>query len=180
MRTGHRPQETAEHQLIYGCDAEHQSLQEGIVNRAPAWAHEQVCSVCRSKKRWERLQSRSIKMTRWPIREASGEKINRNWILDEDTYLRGKTSCRCSEGSQGRQISKYSVISTQAEFHRGKGRERTSLWDGVMSFFLIHSSQQFLELKQDVSKSNYYAVHPETYTVLYVNYILVTLGQKQS
>ena len=140
MHTGHRPQETAEHQLIYGCDAKHQSLQEGIVNRAPAQAHEQVCSVCRSKKSWERLQSRSIKMTRWPIREASGEKINRNWILDEDTYLRAETSCRCSEGSQGRQISKYSVISTQVEFHGGKGRERTSLRDGVMSFFF--SSQQ--------------------------------------
>ena len=72
------------------------------MNRAPAWAHEQVCFVFRSKKGWERLQSRRIKMTRWPIREASGEKINRNWILDEDTYLRGETSCRGSEGSQGR------------------------------------------------------------------------------
>ena len=27
---------------------------------------------------------------------------NRNWILDEDTYLRGETSCRGSEGSQER------------------------------------------------------------------------------
>lgn len=59
MPTGHRPQKTAEHQLIYGCDAEHQSLQEGTVNRAPAWAHEQVCSVCRSKKGWERLQQKN-------------------------------------------------------------------------------------------------------------------------
>ena len=48
-----------------------------------------------------------------------------------------------------------------------------------MSFFSVHNSQQFLELKQDVSKSNYYAVHPETFTVLYVNYISVELDQKR-
>lgn len=60
--------------------------------RAPAWAHEQGCSVPHSKKGWERLQSRIIKMTMWPIMEASGEKVKTNWILDEDTYLTDETS----------------------------------------------------------------------------------------
>lgn len=63
-------------QLVYLCDVENvEHGRKALGTELQAWAHEQVCSLPRSKDGLEGLQGRSTEMTMWSIGEALGEKV---------------------------------------------------------------------------------------------------------